>query len=112
MDSIADEELLGGRTPGSSAQLKRALLTLLLVALTGYSPRVLPVFRNVLQQYFDISVKDLGLLYGIRFVPGAVASVLAGMFIDSKGPRSVLRVCFAGFAGGACLARGSSRATL
>ena len=104
MDSIADEELLGDRTPGSSAQLNRALLTLLLVALTGYSPRVLPVFRNVLQQYFDISVKDLGLLYGIRFVPGAVASVLAGMFVDSKGPHSVLRVCFAGFAGGACLA--------
>lgn len=104
MDSIADEELLGDRTPGSSAQLKRALLTLLLVALTGYSTRVLPVFRDALQDYFDISVEKLGLLYGIRFVPAAIASVLAGMFIDSKGPRSVLRVCFAGFAGGACLA--------
>ena len=91
-------------TADPSKRVLYALLTLLLCALAAYSGRVLPVFRGVLRDYFGITVEKLGLLYTVGLIPGAVVSLIVVSMIDRKGPRPVLRACFAGAALGMCLA--------
>ncbi len=84
-------------------RLKYAIVTILLGTFSGYN-EVLAVFRDALQSYFGIGVREFGLLLSIGTVPGALAALTAGILIDRWGPRAVLRGCLAGIAAGMLLA--------
>jgi len=83
----------------SRVPVAQAAATFGLVSLGAYYVTV-PVFRDVLQAYFDINAAQLGLLLSIGSVPGALASAAAGVLVDRWGPRRTMRLALLALAVG------------
>ena len=80
-----------------------AALTCLLALLSGYH-QVLAVFRDVLQEYYGLSVPQLGFTLSVGMLPAGIVSLIAGGQIKRWGARPVLRVSLLGLGAGLALA--------
>ena len=68
-----------------------------------YGVSALPLFAVELQEYFGLSLIQLGLLFSIGIIPGTIASALGGISVDIWGARRILRFCLIGVSIGAGL---------
>lgn len=74
-------------------------LAISLAALAGIGV-FLPVFRERLQDYFDLTTSQFGLLLNCGFLAGVLGAVLGGASLARFGDRRIMRICFAGCAAG------------
>jgi nitrate/nitrite transporter NarK len=100
---VGDEERLSRRLKPTKHRLVYATVTIVLGAIWLYT-MVLPVFRDALQSYFDITIDQFGLLISIGMIPGALSVLVGGALINRFGPRAVIRGTLVGVAAGMCIA--------
>lgn len=69
----------------------------LLVVLSQYKA-VLPIFRDTLREYLDISVVQFGLLFSVGPLIGVASVLLGGVLVDRFGAVRMIRYCLQGTA--------------
>lgn len=81
----------------SRRRIRYAVMVLVLMVLSRIAG-MLPVFRDVLQEYLKIGDQRYGLMFSIGLVGGLLTVLPAGVLADRRGPVAIIRLGLVGAA--------------
>ena len=86
------------RTPSRRVRHYGYITSVSMLVVMGQYKGVLPIFRDTLREYLDITIAQFGLLFSVGPLIGVVSVLFGGMFVDRLGAVRMIRYCLQGMA--------------